>query len=84
MTLLSYCIRPFPLDFVERFFKVKKKKISVCRPQLIKLYYNAMGRVDLIDAAVATYRIKFKGKKWQCAHFIGCNYGGSLENFLSH
>ena len=29
VTLLSNCIRPFPLDSVERFFKVKKKKISV-------------------------------------------------------
>ena len=29
-----------------------------------------MGGVDLIDAAVATYRIKFKGKKWWWAHFI--------------
>ena len=36
---------------------------------MMKLHNNAMGRVDLIDAAVATQRIKFKGKKWWWAHF---------------
>ena len=33
------------------------------------MYNNATDRVDLIDAAVATYRIKFKGKEWWWAHF---------------
>ena len=28
-----------------------------------------MGEVDLIDAAVATCRVKFKGKKWWWAHY---------------
>ena len=69
VTLLSNCSGSFPLDSVERFSKAKKKKISVPRPQMIKLYNNAMGGVDLIDAAVVTYRIKFKGKKWWWAHF---------------
>ena len=64
VTLLSNCNEPFPLDSVERFSKAKKKKISVPRPQMIKLYNNAMGGVDLTDAVVVTYRIKFKGKKW--------------------
>ena len=68
VTLVSNCTGPFPLDSVERFSKAKKKKISVPRPQMVKLYNNAMGGVDLINAAVATYRIKFKGKKWW-AHF---------------
>ena len=36
---------------------------------MIKLHNNAMVGVDLIGAAVATYRIKFKGKKWWWAHF---------------
>ena len=67
--LLSNCTGPFPLDSVEHFSKAKKKKMSVLQPQMIKLYNNAMGEVDLIDAAVATYRTKFKGKKWWWAHF---------------
>ena len=69
MTHLSSCTEPFPLDSVELFSKAKKKTISVPQPQMIKLYNNAMGRIDLIDAAIATYRIKFKGKKWWWAHF---------------
>ena len=43
--------------------------------------------VDLIGAAVATYRIKLKGKKWWWAHFpqhIGCDYGDCWENFSCH
>ena len=69
VTLLSNCTGPFPTDSVECFSKAKKKKISVPQPQMIKLYSNTMSGVDLIDAAVATYRIKFKGKKWWWAHF---------------
>ena len=30
---------------------------------MIKLYSNAIGGVDLIDAAEPKYRIKFKAKK---------------------
>ena len=51
---------------------------------MIKLYNNAMGGVDLIDAAVATYRIKFKGKKWWWAHFtntLGVNMGVAWRIF---
>ena len=60
VTFLSNCTRPFPLDYIERFFKPKKKKISVPRPQMIKWYNNAMGGVDLIDAAVGC----IQDKKW--------------------
>ena len=69
VTLVSNCTGSFPLDSVERFSKAKKKKISVPRPQMIKLYNNGMGRANLIDAAVAIYRIKFKVIKWWWANF---------------
>ena len=31
-----------------------------------------MGGVDLLDNAVATYRINIKGKKWWWPHFTNC------------
>ena len=31
-----------------------------------------MGGVDLLDNAVATYRINIKGKKWWWPHFANC------------
>ena len=37
---------------------------------MIKLYNEAMGGVDLIDAAVATYRPVVRGKKWYWPHFL--------------
>ena len=79
----QFCCDTFQLHwttstrFFEHFSKAKKKKISVPQPQMIKLYSNTMSGVDLIDAAVATYRIKFKGKKWCWAHFTN-----TLDVFL--
>ena len=69
VTLLSNCTGPYPLDNVERYSGEKKKKVSVPRPGLIKLYNNAMGGVDLLDGAVAQYRIKIRSKKWWWPHF---------------
>ena len=46
---------PDPLNTVERFAS-KQKKISISRLNLIKHYNEAMGGVDLVDAAVAIYQ----------------------------
>lgn len=43
--------------------------VQVPTPKLIKVYNNAMGGIDLVDAAVATYRPRIKGKKWWWTHF---------------
>ena len=69
VTLLSNSCGPFPLATVERFSRKQKKKISVPRPNVVKLYNESMGGVDLVDSAVATYRIKIRGKKWWWPHF---------------
>ena len=63
VTLLSNCTGSYPLDNVERYSGKENKKVSVPRPGLIKLYNNAMGGVDLLDGAVARYRIKVRSKK---------------------
>ena len=41
-------------------------------PKNIKIYSDAMGGVDLLDSAVATYQIHIKEKKWWQPHFTNC------------
>ena len=64
--MLSNSRRPYPLKKQFRGFEEKK---NLLRPKLIKLYNEAVGGADLVNAAVATYRIKIKGKKWWWLHF---------------
>lgn len=66
--MLSNSRRPYPLKKQFRGFRENKKKILL-GPKLIKLYNEAVGGADLMNAAVATYRIKIKGKKWWWLHF---------------
>ena len=70
VTLMSNSTGPYPLNQVERFSKSEKKKVLVPQPAMIKLYNESMGGVDLIDAAVATYRPVIRGKKWYWPHFL--------------
>ena len=57
------------MEPVERFSRKEKQKIKISRPKLLKEYIQAMGGVDLVDAAVGAYRIKIRGKKWWWPHF---------------
>ena len=72
VTTLSTCLSPYPKVQVERCSRKQKKKIQVQRPENIKIYNDAMGGVDLLDNAVATYRINIKRKKWWWPHFTNC------------
>ena len=64
--MLSNSRRPYPLKKQFRGFEEKKNLLG---PKLIKLYNEAVGGADLVNAAVATYRIKIKRKKWWWLHF---------------
>lgn len=44
--------------------KAKKKYITVKQPEIVHLYNNGMGGVDLLDQLISYYRIFF------IAHFI--------------
>ena len=66
---LSNCIGVHPLEGVDRFSRKDRKTISILLPHLLKLYNQIMGGVDMVDGAVAAYRIKVKGKKWWWPHF---------------
>ena len=53
---------------------------------MIRTYNNAMSGVDLVDAAVGTYRSWIKGKKWWQSHFtntVGVLMGAAWNIYLS-
>ncbi|XP_036320015.1 piggyBac transposable element-derived protein 3-like [Rhagoletis pomonella] len=51
-------------DKVERYEKKEKRYIEIDRPEVVQLYNNGMGGVDLLDQMLQHYRIFIKSKKW--------------------
>jgi hypothetical protein len=47
-----------------RYSKKDRKKIPVPQPAMFKHYNAGMGGVDLLDAMVACYRVKYRIRKW--------------------
>ncbi|KAM4580374.1 piggyBac transposable element-derived protein 3-like [Odontesthes bonariensis] len=52
------------MDEVQRWDKKKAQFLMVSRPEVIKLYNEAMGGVDLLDQLVSLYRTEIRSKKW--------------------
>lgn len=44
--------------------KKEKKFIEISRPEVVRLYNNSMGGVDLHDQLLSYYRIFIKSRKW--------------------
>lgn len=64
VTLLSTFAAATPTSNVERWDKKRKEVITVTRPNIIQLYNESMGGVDLMDSLIALYRTKIRSKKW--------------------
>lgn len=62
--LLSTRSSKNPVTYCTRWSKVMKRRIQVKRPNLVKLYNELMGGVDLIDRFIAYYRMSGKTRKW--------------------
>lgn len=43
---------------------MKKLKVQVSQPQMIKVYNEHMGGIDRMDQNVNNYQISIRGKKW--------------------
>uniref|UniRef100_A0A3B1ICF6 PiggyBac transposable element-derived protein domain-containing protein n=1 Tax=Astyanax mexicanus TaxID=7994 RepID=A0A3B1ICF6_ASTMX len=52
------------MDEVQRWDKKKAQFVMVSRPEVVKLYNEAMGGVDLLDQLVSLYRTDIRSKKW--------------------
>jgi len=53
-----------PEGTVKRYCQKEKKHVLVPRPNCVAAYNQNMGGTDLMDQAVAAYRIGIRGKKW--------------------
>lgn len=61
--LLSTFAAATPTSNVEWWDK-RKEVITVTRPNIIQLYNESTGGVDLMDSLIALYRTKIHSKKW--------------------
>ncbi|XP_063921127.1 piggyBac transposable element-derived protein 3-like [Zophobas morio] len=68
--LLSTFCGSQPVDIVERFDRKGKRRVEVTRPNMIKLYNNFMGGVDLLDGLISYYRISLGSRKWYLKLFF--------------
>ncbi|XP_060800724.1 piggyBac transposable element-derived protein 3-like [Amyelois transitella] len=53
-----------PVHQVKRYCKKAKKYIYVDCPQIVKIYNQHMGGVDLLDSFLGKYKIKIRTRKW--------------------
>lgn len=59
----------YPLSTMKRYYKIKKQKINVQYPNIVKHYNAHMGGVDLADMLVALYRTEMKTRRWYMSIF---------------
>ncbi|GFS85105.1 piggyBac transposable element-derived protein 2 [Trichonephila clavipes] len=63
VTIASNYITHEPVTQTKIFCNAQKKKIDLRQPNLIKMYNEGMGGVDLLDRLLGTYRPLFRNKK---------------------
>ena len=59
----------YPVSKVKRYCKIKKRKIEVNYPNIVKHYNAHMGGVDLADMLIALYRTEMKTRRWYLSIF---------------
>ncbi|XP_039287703.1 piggyBac transposable element-derived protein 3-like isoform X2 [Nilaparvata lugens] len=64
VTLASNFVGSSTIDECKRWDSSKKIYVQVPRPEIVKLYNNGMGGVDLLDQLISLYRIYIRSKKW--------------------
>ncbi|XP_060879135.1 piggyBac transposable element-derived protein 3-like [Metopolophium dirhodum] len=64
VTLASNFVTSGSPDIIKRYDKKNKSYVVVCRPEIVKLYNDSMGGVDLHDQLISYYRVFIKSRKW--------------------
>ncbi|XP_060865565.1 piggyBac transposable element-derived protein 3-like isoform X1 [Metopolophium dirhodum] len=64
VTLASNFVTSGSPDIIKRYDKKNKSYVEVCRPEIVKLYNDSMGGVDLHDQLISYYRVFIKSRKW--------------------
>lgn len=64
VTLASNLVTSGHPDIIKRYDKKNKCYVEVGRPEIVKLYNDSMGGVDLHDQLISYYRIFIKSRKW--------------------
>lgn len=64
VSLLSTFVGVEPLAKVKRWSSRDKATIEIDCPQVIRVYNEHMGGVDLLDSLLGLYRIHIRSKKW--------------------
>ncbi|XP_060810101.1 piggyBac transposable element-derived protein 3-like [Amyelois transitella] len=65
----SSYVDAYPTTKIKRYCKVKKQRVEVLYPNIVKHYNAHMGGVDLADMLIALYRTEIKSKKWYLSIF---------------
>lgn len=71
-------------DKANRFDKVKNDFVSIDRPQVVRMYNESMGGVDLLDQMLQYYRINIRSVKWTLRvifHFIDLALTGAWMEY---
>ena len=64
VTVISSYLRAQPIDYVQRYDRVKKVHVDISRPHLIGVYNMSMGVVDLMDMMCTLYKYLLRSKRW--------------------
>lgn len=64
VSLVSTFCGTNPIQKVKRFSRTEKKNIEIECPNVVKVYNEHMGGVDLQDSLLGLYRCSIRSKKW--------------------
>lgn len=64
VSFLSTFVGSMPITTIKRYDRKTKEKANIECPNVVKVYNQHMGGVDLLDAHVSRYKIRIKSRKW--------------------
>lgn len=72
----------FTKGFCKRWSKQEKKRVDVDQPNIIHLYNQGMGGVDLFDKMRGLYRTRIRSRKWYWPFIRFCLNGAVVNMWI--